>query len=139
MLFKFICYTIFCTLCIFFKTMYIYLFIYNIPIVIYATKDPTSFPLFSLCFQCSSTFFSLETQVAEKRALLNFNVADTEECQKALFETLHAWWIIPLSKYLGTTIWKWLHNLILRGRKRSPWLLTTYPSSGGPSSKYLVA
>ena len=86
MLFKFICYTIFCILCFFSK------YIYSIPIVIYATEDPISFPLFSLCFQCSSAdFFSLETQVAEKRALLNFNVADTEECQKALFETLHAW------------------------------------------------
>ena len=28
-------------------------------------------------------------------------------------------------------IWKGSHNTILRGRKRSPWLLTTYPPSRG--------
>ena len=32
-------------------------------------------------------------------------------------------------------IWKGSHNPIVRGRNRSPRLLTTYPSPGSPSSK----
>ena len=91
-------------MCFLFQIIYIYTFFFLYISLFFAIKEPISF-LFASNFH-RTDFISLATQVAEKRALLNFNVADTEELQKALFETLHTWWIIPLSKQLVTTIHK---------------------------------
>ena len=38
----------------------------------------------------------------------------------------------------GKASWKGSHNPILRGRNRSPWLLTTYSSPGARSSKWMA-
>ncbi len=42
--------------------------------------------------------------------------------------------ITPVYKPWSSLIWKGAHNPILRGRKRSPWLLTTYKSWDDPPS-----
>ena len=40
--------------------------------------------------------------------------------------------VTPMYKPWSSPIWKGSHNPILRGRKRSPWLLTTYPNWDDP-------
>ena len=47
--------------------------------------------------------------------------------------------ITPIYKPWSSAIWKGSHNPILRGRNRSPWLLTTYPlRPGARSSKWSI-
>ena len=56
---------------------------------------------------------------------------------KSIFEGFVTWRIMPISKWLGSPpfishgVWPFGRGITpVRGRKRSPWLLTTYPSPG---------